>query len=85
MPNSNPYFLIRLPSVRRAIKGVLSDPTAEIARFKKDFDAMAKILITAATLSLTEGISEVKKDFYNIEEDVKDVKCEGKMHSLRDI
>ena len=59
------------------------DPTDEITRFKKDFDTIGKILLTGATLSLTEGLSNIKTNLYNIEESVKNVENKGKMHSFR--
>ncbi|KDQ11389.1 hypothetical protein BOTBODRAFT_459700 [Botryobasidium botryosum FD-172 SS1] len=57
----------------RAAKGILSSDGDEIARFKNDFDLMRKNLDTGAILSLTEGLSEVNEDLYNIGEGVKDI------------
>ncbi|KDQ16583.1 hypothetical protein BOTBODRAFT_253016, partial [Botryobasidium botryosum FD-172 SS1] len=55
----------------RATKGILSNSGDEIARFKKDFDTLRRNLDTGATLSITEGISEVNSSLYGVEESVK--------------
>ncbi|KDQ08608.1 hypothetical protein BOTBODRAFT_37761 [Botryobasidium botryosum FD-172 SS1] len=57
----------------RAAKGVFSNESDEIARFKSDFDLLRKNMDTGAILSLTEGLSEVNKDLYKIGENVKDI------------
>ena len=75
-------FLMCVPLVRRAFNSLLFDPKAEIARFKSDFDAMGKILITTATLTLMEGLSEIKTNLYNLEENVKNVEHKSEVYSL---
>ncbi|KDQ10764.1 hypothetical protein BOTBODRAFT_473217 [Botryobasidium botryosum FD-172 SS1] len=55
----------------RAAKGILSNSGDEIARFKRDFDTLRKNLDTGATLSITEGISDVNDALYGVEESVK--------------
>ncbi|KDQ08609.1 hypothetical protein BOTBODRAFT_191626 [Botryobasidium botryosum FD-172 SS1] len=57
----------------RAAKGILSNDSNEITRFKSDFDLLRKNMDTGAILSLTEGLSGVNEELYKIGEDIKDI------------
>ena len=53
--------LLKFGKARRTIKGMFSDMDEEIARFKGDFVTLLRNLDRGVTLSLAEGLSEIKE------------------------
>lgn len=70
---------------------VFADRSAEIARFKKEFETMRKNMDTGAIISAVEGISEVQAGILvvqgsttNVERSIANLERNGKVLHLLD-
>lgn len=68
---------------RRAVIGFFSGHSADIARFKKEFETLRKNMDTGAIISATEGITEVQAGMQIVKESITNAQCDGKaLHLL---
>lgn len=59
------------------MKGLVWDADGEIARFQADFEALGRNLDRGILISLTEGLSGIREDVYDIKSSLRGIEIKG--------